>query len=332
MRALSGRPVDGDVATVLLQLLRTVAGKIRVPSIYSKCVQNSSQKRTLGLRVNLLNHAYSIKFALETAQDHQPRLRLCRAIQIKQRLGQIKPTPFKINVIKILLVLEPLLVAHFVLHDVETGSRGQSLACHWPFYLLPLPPPGRKMEKRIDVPLLNNASRWSVVIPPSHNSRADAETCGVELRIANLCVAISHSCWTWQYSCTWRPLASRPRGVMRPTVNHKGCNSKNVTESLNFWPHIGVVMESPKLESQIVRVIFFLERFDGQAEFRRLHHQGVAREWETQWHFCCCTLHCTTIRSSNACRVCLAGFPCSAHAFSSGNVGEESQFPNCSKL
>ncbi len=51
---------------------------------------------------------------------------------------------------------------------------------------------------------------------------------------------------------------------------HKGCNSKNVPESLNLWPHLGDGVSSTRPESQIV--------------------QGVARDWETQWHLCCYTL------------------------------------------
>ncbi len=58
----------------------------------------------------------------------------------------------------------------------------------------------------------------------------------------------------------------------------KGCNSKNVTESLNLCPHLGDGVSSTRPESQIVRVIFFLEHFDSRAEFQRLHHQGVTRD------------------------------------------------------
>ncbi len=71
----------------------------------------------------------------------------------------------------------------------------------------------------------------------------------------------------------------------------KRCDSKDVTESLNRWPHLGDGVSSTRPESQIVRVIFFLECFDSWAELRRLHHQGVARDWETQWHFCYYTLY-----------------------------------------
>ncbi len=61
----------------------------------------------------------------------------------------------------------------------------------------------------------------------------------------------------------------------------KGCHSKNVTESLHLWPHLGDGVSSTRPESQIVRVILFLERFDSQAEFKRLHHQGQGRSSST---------------------------------------------------
>ncbi len=64
-------------------------------------------------------------------------------------------------------------------------------------------------------------------------------------------------------------------------LRHKGCNSKNVTESLNLWPHLGDGISSTRPESHIVQVVFFLEQFDSQAKFKGFHHQGVVRDWET---------------------------------------------------
>ncbi len=61
----------------------------------------------------------------------------------------------------------------------------------------------------------------------------------------------------------------------------KGCNSKNVSECLNLWQHLGDGVSYTRPESQIVPVIFLLERFHSWTEFKRLHHQCVAREWET---------------------------------------------------
>ncbi len=68
-----------------------------------------------------------------------------------------------------------------------------------------------------------------------------------------------------------------------------GCNSKNVTESLNLWPHLSDGVS--ETESQGVQGRKWLERFESLAQFRSLHHQGVARDWETQSHFCCDTLY-----------------------------------------
>ncbi len=50
---------------------------------------------------------------------------------------------------------------------------------------------------------------------------------------------------------------------------HIMCNSKHVTESLNLWPHLGDGVSQTRPESQIVPVIFFLERFDSR--FKRFH-------------------------------------------------------------
>ncbi len=79
--------------------------------------------------------------------------------------------------------------------------------------------------------------------------------------------------------------------VWAEVKDRKGCNSKNVTESLNLWPHLGDGVSLTRPESQSVQGRSWLEQFDSRAEFRRLHHQGVARNWETHWHFCCYTLH-----------------------------------------
>ena len=67
--------------------------------------------------------------------------------------------------------------------------------------------------------------------------------------------------------------------------NEKGETAKEVNESLSLWPHLGDGVSLTPPESLIVWVILFLEGFDSRAEFERLHHQGVTRGWETQWHF-----------------------------------------------
>ena len=60
-------------------------------------------------------------------------------------------------------------------------------------------------------------------------------------------------------------------------VNIKGVTAK-MSVSLSISGHT-LVVKSPKLsQSQIIRVIFFLERFDSRAEFKRRHRQDVARE------------------------------------------------------
>ncbi len=59
----------------------------------------------------------------------------------------------------------------------------------------------------------------------------------------------------------------------------KGCNGKNVTESLNVWPHLGDGVSWTWPESQRVEGRKWLEQFDSR--FKRLHHPGVARDWET---------------------------------------------------
>ncbi len=71
----------------------------------------------------------------------------------------------------------------------------------------------------------------------------------------------------------------------------EGCSSKNVTESLELCPHLGDGVSSTRPESRGVQGRKWLEQCDSRAELRRLHHQGVDREWETQGHFCCYTLH-----------------------------------------
>ena len=96
--------------------------------------------------------------------------------------------------------------------------------------------------------------------------------------------------WNLDDSLTKKCLRGLDDGLDDCLERSKGCNSKNVTESLHLWPHLGDGVSWTRPETPIVRVIYFLGRFDSRAEFRRLRHQDVARDGETQWHFCCYTL------------------------------------------
>ncbi len=91
-------------------------------------------------------------------------------------------------------------------------------------------------------------------------------------------------------SVNWRCAKWRAHVLLLPYAC-RGCNSKNVNDSLNLWSPAGDGVSSTRPESQIVRVIFFLEPFGSRAEFKGLHHQGVARNWETRWHLRCYTLY-----------------------------------------